>query len=61
MSRSAVVFLIATCLCVLGALIANAEGAGDGKVLIFAAACFAGLSLLALIRGKRVRFDPQLR
>ncbi|PVZ13760.1 MULTISPECIES: PA3371 family protein [unclassified Pseudomonas] len=61
MSLSAAVFLVATCLSVLGALVADANGVADGKVLMFAAACFAALTLLALIRGKRVRFNPQLR
>ncbi|MFF7708686.1 PA3371 family protein [Pseudomonas sp. NPDC007930] len=61
MSRSAVVFLIASALSLLGALLASPGTTSDGRVLLFAGSCFAVLFILALIRGKRFRFDPQLR
>ncbi|MBD1552749.1 PA3371 family protein [Pseudomonas typographi] len=61
MSVSALVFLLASALSVLGALLCSPTAGADGRVLLFAGSCFAVLFLLALIRGKRFRFNPQLR
>lgn len=60
MSRSAVVFMLASVVSLLAGAYSTGPGA-DGGVLLFAGSCFAVLFLLALIRGKRIRFDSQLR
>lgn len=61
MSKSAVIFLSLTLLA-LATLWIDPLLSSDSRSLVkFAAGLFGGLTLVALVIGRRIRFDPQLR
>lgn len=61
MSRSALLFLTCTLLCFLAAAAVPYSFPSASSVLLIASLGCAVLFVLALVRGKRIRFNPQLR
>jgi Mn2+/Fe2+ NRAMP family transporter len=61
MSRSAMIFLTCTLVCfIAAAAVPSSTNIASGLLLSLSLGC-AVLFLLALVRGKRIRFNPQLR
>ncbi|WP_263260999.1 PA3371 family protein [Pseudomonas sp. RIT-PI-S] len=61
MSRSAMIFLSGTLLCFLAAAVVPYPASIVTNLLLSLSLGCAVLFVLALIRGKRIRFNPQLR
>lgn len=61
MSRSAMIFLAATLLCFLAAAAVPYPASPITGLLLSLSLGCAVLFVLALVRGKRIRFNPQLR
>jgi len=61
MSRSALIFLAGALLCFLAAAAVPYPSSLASSLLLTLSLGCAVLFVLALIRGKRIRFNPQLR
>lgn len=61
MSRSAIIFLAGSLLCFLAAAAVPYPSSALSTVLLTLSLGCAVLFVLALIRGKKFRFNPQLR
>ena len=61
MSRSAVAFLLLAICSMAAALLLPPQAAQAGTVLEVFCAVSAGLCLLALVKGRKFKFDPLLR
>lgn len=61
MSRSALVLLLAALASFAGAMLLPLAASATSQVMGAAAGIFTVLFLLALVKGRRIKFDPLLR
>ena len=61
MSKAAMVMLVAGLFSLAGAILVPVGFREASNILALVSACFGVLFVLALIRGKRIKFNPQLR
>lgn len=61
MSRTALCLLILTCLCLAVLWLGPELGAVPSLLLKCASGLFGLATLVALLAGRRIKFDPQLR
>lgn len=61
MSRSALVLLLAALASFAGAMLLPLAASATSQVMGAAAGTFAVLFVLALVKGRRIKFDPLLR
>ena len=61
MSKAAIVMFLAAIFSLAGAILVPVGARETSNILALVSACFIVLFVLALIRGKRIKFNPQLR